>query len=406
MKILFSLLTISTSVILFISAAGVLQALILAAVLYFHPKSDRSVNRFLSLHILTVSIFMLMPVAEYIFSWHILTPLVCFQFLIGPFLYLYILSFKGTIRWRTAWPHFILFLIVTCTVIFYYFPWTRKFPASEKPPAEILLAPVTYALVFARNLQMVIYYFLCRRVLSRYQRSIQHLYSETSRIDLSWVRWLLNGFLLLIITVFIIVYFVVTYPENFSLFILINTAIITPYIYAVAIKGVGQLTLWQVQPDKDKEAIEEEINEVERVASGREEDKQELSALPGAAAVKHDGIISRINTLMEKEKLYQEPELTLQLLSEKLQTPSYLTSQAINEGLKKSFYDLVNGYRIEEAKRLLVDPRNSGFTILSIGFDAGFNSKTTFHTVFKKFTGLTPTEYQKKYRTPSAEMVS
>ena len=139
---------------------------------------------------------------------------------------------------------------------------------------------------------------------------------------------------------------------------------------------------------------------------GREEDKQELSALPGAAAVKHDGIISRINTLMEKEKLYQEPELTLQLLSEKLQTPSYLTSQAINEGLKKSFYDLVNGYRIEEAKRLLVDPRNSGFTILSIGFDAGFNSKTTFHTVFKKFTGLTPTEYQKKYRTPSAEMVS
>jgi len=109
---------------------------------------------------------------------------------------------------------------------------------------------------------------------------------------------------------------------------------------------------------------------------------------------------------MENEKVYQEPELTLQLLSEKLQIPSYLTSHAINEGLKKSFYDLINGYRIEEAKRLLVDPRNASFTILSIGFDAGFNSKTTFNTVFKKFTGLTPTEYRKKYRSSSTQAVS
>jgi AraC-like DNA-binding protein len=64
--------------------------------------------------------------------------------------------------------------------------------------------------------------------------------------------------------------------------------------------------------------------------------------------------------------------------------------------MKKNFYDLVNGYRVEEAKRLLLDPKSFNYTILSVGFEAGFNSKTTFNTVFKKFTGLSPTEFRDK----------
>ena len=109
-------------------------------------------------------------------------------------------------------------------------------------------------------------------------------------------------------------------------------------------------------------------------------------------------ITSRVIELMEKEKYYQEPELTLQNLADKLHVPAYQVSQAINEGLKKNFYDLVNGYRIEEAKRLLLDPNNNNYTILSVGFEAGFNSKTTFNTVFKKFTGLTPTEFRSNWQ--------
>jgi AraC-like DNA-binding protein len=101
---------------------------------------------------------------------------------------------------------------------------------------------------------------------------------------------------------------------------------------------------------------------------------------------------------MEKDKLYQEPELTLQTLSDKLGVQSYQVSQAINEGLKKSFYELVNGYRVEEAKRLLLDPKNENYTILSVGFEAGFNSKTTFNTVFKRFTGFTPSEFREKQK--------
>ena len=99
---------------------------------------------------------------------------------------------------------------------------------------------------------------------------------------------------------------------------------------------------------------------------------------------------------MEEEKLYQEAELTLQQVANKLQVPAYQVSQALNEGMMKSFYDVVNNYRVEDAKRLLLDEKSRNHTILSIGFEAGFNSKTTFNTVFKKFTGLTPSEYREK----------
>src|SRR4030095_6648645 len=197
--------------------------------------------------------------------------------------------------------------------------------------------------------------------------------------------------------VFILVFFVFKFPEIFSLLILINTLIITPYIYIVTLKGIGQPTLWQIQRDKGKEEVEKEIVNAEAIDSLKNENKDQ-SFTRGLPEGKATEIISRILLLMEKDRLYQEPELTLQALSDKLGIPSYQVSQVINDGLKKNFYDLVNNYRVEEAKRLLLHPKNVNYTVLSVGFEAGFNSKTTFNTVFKKFTGLTPTEYRDKQK--------
>jgi AraC-like DNA-binding protein len=388
------LLNSSQQIVLFVSAAGVIQAVVLAGILFFHPKSDKSVNVFLSLHVLTISLFMLMPVVEYLFSWQSIIYEIPFHFLIGPFLYLYVRSFKEKIVLRKVWMHFILFVIMMILMLFYYLPWARSFPSSGKAPAEVLLAPVTYALVIVRNLQLIFYYFLARRELRSYQKSIHHLYSETGRVNLNWVNWLLNGYLMLIITIIALVYFVVNYPEKFSLFILVNTAIITPYIYVLTAKGIGQPTLWQMMPDKTKAKIEKEINEVavmESTKPGTEHQQTGTVALPDP---KIKEIVSAIVALMEGGRVYQEPELTLQNLADKLRVPSYQVSQAINAGMKKNFYDLINGYRVQEAKRLLLDSKNKNFTILSVGFEAGFNSKTTFNTVFKKFTGVTPSEFR------------
>jgi YesN/AraC family two-component response regulator len=150
-----------------------------------------------------------------------------------------------------------------------------------------------------------------------------------------------------------------------------------------------------MRPNGQKEHVEKEILAAEEIESLKKDERKSQS-LRLLQENKFEEIISRIQRIMSQEKLYQETELSLQNLADKIGFPSYQVSLAINEGMKKSFYDLVNGYRVEEAKRLLLDIKNKNFTILSIGFDAGFNSKTTFNAVFKKFTGLTPTEFRDK----------
>jgi AraC-like DNA-binding protein len=247
--------------------------------------------------------------------------------------------------------------------------------------------------MIARIGQMIAYFFIAGSALTSYQRSIQHLFSETSRINLIWVRWLINGYLILLVFMIGLYFLILRHPEQFGLIILINTALVTPYMYAVTFKGITQPTLWQIHRRLDKEKLQEEIHQVENVRPliDQEEVKGQKNNL---SPERKTDIVEKTIRLMEKEKLFLKSELTLQDLADELKIPSYVVTQAINGGLNKNFYDLVNEYRVEEAKRLLLDPANRNNKILSVGMDAGFNSKTTFNTVFKKFTGFTPSDFK------------
>ena len=75
--------------------------------------------------------------------------------------------------------------------------------------------------------------------------------------------------------------------------------------------------------------------------------------------------------------------------------PARDLSQALNGVLGVSFSDFVNGYRVDEAKRLLRDPARQDDTILAVLYDAGFNSKSAFNRVFKLRTGETPSSYRR-----------
>ncbi len=97
--------------------------------------------------------------------------------------------------------------------------------------------------------------------------------------------------------------------------------------------------------------------------------------------------------LIAEKELFLNPNLTLEETAKALKVSKHLLSQYINEKLKKSFSSLINEYRIEKAKKLLQSENN--YTIESLGYDSGFNSKSTFFTAFKKNTGKTPAEYQK-----------
>lgn len=385
-------LSIPEKILFFICGFGVLQGVILACLIFFHPKRERSVNIFLALYVLATSFIISIPFYLKVIGWqnsYFIQPV---ALLTGPFLYLYLRSFKENITWRKFLPHLLLpglYFVFIYWNVYYY---GHKYAGLKEVPAELLQSPRTIFIQLIKPAQQIFYFFLARKVLLSYRQSINHLFSETSRFDLNWAKYLLNGFLILVLCFVVIFPLMVRFPDRFDLLLLINMVIATPYIYIATYKGMMQHTIWQIQPGTNKTTVVHEMEETEK-ATGTDDQKSNV-VRTGLGREKIEELSRRITHLMKKEKLYQETELTLQQLAKKLQVPAYQVSQTLNEGMGKNFYDLVNGYRVNEAKTLLLDSRNRNFTILSVGFEAGFNSKTTFNTVFKKFTGLTPTEFR------------
>lgn len=107
-------------------------------------------------------------------------------------------------------------------------------------------------------------------------------------------------------------------------------------------------------------------------------------------------INDRLLQCMEAGKPYLENQLSLRQLAEELNVNANYLSQVINEKHGKNFFEFINCYRVNELKKMMNDPDNRQFTLLSMAFDCGFNSKTTFNTAFKRITGLTPSQYLKK----------
>ncbi|HEX5653602.1 MAG TPA: helix-turn-helix domain-containing protein [Chitinophagaceae bacterium] len=391
---------ISENILLFISGFGILQAVLLSCLLNFHQKSDRAVNRFLALYIICISFPMFLPILQRFLSWQAFIFLAPFTLLIGPALYLYIRSFKERIGFRKAWPHLILAFFYIIIIWQLVVTVGRKYPSTPYLPEELLQNPLTIIPISIRFIQMLLYYYLSRKELNAYQHSIQLLYSETSRINLAWVRWLITGYLILVCTTVLLYSILLWHPQYFNLLILINAATFTPYIYIVTYKGMTQPTIWQIQPGMNQQKLEQDMLEAEETERKQYDGGKPASTGNRLNDNKLNEIAVAITRLMNADNLYLEPELTLQHLANKLNIPPYQVSQAINEGLKKTFYELVNNYRVNEAKRLLLDHKNANYTVLAIGFEAGFNSKTTFNTVFKKFTGQTPTEFRDKQKAP------
>jgi AraC-like DNA-binding protein len=105
-------------------------------------------------------------------------------------------------------------------------------------------------------------------------------------------------------------------------------------------------------------------------------------------------IVKNLNEVMRSEKPYLNSSLTIDDLARLLKVPPKHLSQAVNTCLNINFFNLVNSYRIEEAKRLINCDRYQNQTMLAIAYDAGFNSKSVFNAAFKKHTGLTPKEFR------------
>jgi len=127
-----------------------------------------------------------------------------------------------------------------------------------------------------------------------------------------------------------------------------------------------------------------------------ESGKYDRSSLPSSAG---EPILNRIKEFMSLEKPYLDSNLKLQDIADQLQLSTHYVSQVINEMEGKNLADFINEYRIDAAKEML---EKTSEKIIHIAYDCGFNNKTSFSNAFKKFVGMSPSEYRQKQALLSA----
>jgi len=118
----------------------------------------------------------------------------------------------------------------------------------------------------------------------------------------------------------------------------------------------------------------------------------------GLSETRKEQLIEELNKIIASAEVFGNPTLDIDELASLLQTNSSWLSQIINEHFGMNFFNFVNKIRIEESKRLLADPANDKYTIEAIAGNCGFNSRSSFHSAFRKFEMTTPAEFRKKIR--------
>lgn len=186
---------------------------------------------------------------------------------------------------------------------------------------------------------------------------------------------------LVVWSIVVLLYLLRPFTHRFDMLIQISISLL---IYAIGYKALKQPEIF-LNPS----AISSEPSPSE---------KYRRSGLSDESA---EEIKNRLLALMTSEKPFLGQDLTLQKLAERLNTSTHNLSEVINTKLHLSYYDFINQYRIEEFKNRLADSESERYNLLSIAFDSGFKSKGTFNLIFKKITGMTPSEYKLKINLPS-----
>ncbi|MDO6474116.1 AraC family transcriptional regulator [Alteromonas sp. 1_MG-2023] len=115
-----------------------------------------------------------------------------------------------------------------------------------------------------------------------------------------------------------------------------------------------------------------------------------------------EALIGRLESTMESERPYLNQNLSFERLAEKLDIPVKELSNAINRHYEVNFYEFINNYRIQEARQMLEDPAHNDKSITNIFYDAGFNSKSVYNTLFKKKFNKTPSQYRNDFKNKQA----
>jgi AraC-like DNA-binding protein len=357
---------------------AVFQFILFSAFLLFRKKGNRLSNRLLASFLLAKTVC----IGEIILSYHgtffynrfphayfVSWP---FSLVYMPLLFMYAKSVAYK-DWRLKPVHGLMLIpsiiVLVLSIVTYH---VHDAETKRKLLAAGMYSPAfwnAYTLVYYA--QVFGYLAASLAVLKKFTKGLKEYFSSIEKIDLSWLRTVLIGFLGVYGVVFLSDgYRIMTGRINAGLDLVMNASFLA---FAV---------LLMFEALKQQDAFE-----------GLDEKPKSKGLLLDTAVKKQ--YMEKLKEVMASDKPYLVPSITLDQLAGKMSVPPRHLSYLINTSLNQNFFDLINSYRIEEAKNILRGKAESRRTVLEVLYEVGFNSKSVFNTAFKKHTGVTPREFKK-----------
>jgi AraC-like DNA-binding protein len=293
----------------------------------------------------------------------------------GPLLYGYVSAvLYRDFRFK---PLYLIHLVPVCVLgaillwLYYLQPDTTQ--VEMMGDLEFMWGGLMTHTITLRNLSIMLYGSWCLYELHRYRRLLRDNYANLEDRERRWLTWFVSGFVLIASWALLIhaignrigsdLANMLGICTNYFTFFFVNSLVFISIRYTHLFDGI--------------------------------DDQRNIPAEPASPYFKQEQV-ERLQSFMAKEKPFLDSNISIELLAKRLSLPERTLSRILNQHFGKNFFEFINGYRVEEAKRLLRDAEHQNASMLDILAMAGFTSKSTFNTIFKKHLGQTPSQYRQE----------
>lgn len=302
---------------------------------------------------------------------------VALMFSVGPLLYC---NIQRIVSGRAPWQlpnsiiHWLLPILLLLAFVPYYWQSAEtKAVFIQSENARLL----TGALYIANYIQIAIYLFFSLKPLRQFEHGLCNHFSDIQRFNIMWLRLICWGLVALIVLDIGLPLLGFISAEIYSSFLIANSL----FLAVVAYTALGTSPLqFPVELESDQAQSPDTVTSKYSRSSLRQDSAQYL--------------VHKLAKTMDEEQLYLQEDLSLSTLAKKLNTQPHHLSQVLNEQLDCTFYDYINQLRIDHAKNLLLESHQQ--SVIDIAYASGFNNKVTFYNAFKRYVGVTPTQYRRQ----------
>ena len=369
----YTLLNILSSIVIF-------QLLLLSVFLFSINRGKSRSNRLLAVFFLLLAINLTDGLLVY-YGFYEKFPALAhvedgFVFLIGPVLFFYA---KSVVYRKLEWTaadlfHLIPFIAFTVIFQIYYHlqPSDYQHLIQSAIQRQELPPGFYYSILLVYGHLGTYIYFAYREIIF-YRQQLQQRFSQLKKRNLDWLIFMIFSVAVMLLITLTYSLLPLATQTLLHVGLIVVIAFIFAFVNTIVWKALNQPLIFSGVEQEEAITNVGALNEFERTEYDR-----------------------KIQQAITTEHAFLNSDLTLDELAERTNIPAKKLSQFINEYYRQNFFDFVNSYRINEAKRILTESKDPKLTVLEVMYQSGFNSKSSFNTLFKRKTGQTPSEFRKR----------